>query len=71
MLQAQAALYGMTTLMVLGIAGNAFIIILFFKNRQNPCSLCLLSAAILNIIVLGYNVPTHVVTDTQSDLTLR
>ncbi len=71
MLQAQAALYGMTTLMVLWITSNAFIIILFFKNRQNPCSLCLLSTAIFNIIVLGYNVPTHVVTYAQSDLTLR
>ncbi len=70
-LQAQTAIYGMTTLMVLGITGNAFIVVLFFKNRQNPCSLYLLSAAILNIIVLAYNVPTYVVTYTEGESTLR
>jgi hypothetical protein len=54
-IQTQLNLYGFSLFMILGNAGNAFIVILFSKQRQNACSIYLLSAAIVNILYLTFN----------------
>jgi hypothetical protein len=53
-IQAQLNLYGYSLLMILGNAGNAFIVIIFSKQRQNACSIYLLSSAIVNILYLTF-----------------
>jgi hypothetical protein len=44
--------YGYPIFMVLGNIGNVFIIKLLAQQRQNACSLYLISAAIVNILYL-------------------
>jgi hypothetical protein len=51
-IQTQLTVYGYSIFMILGNIGNTFIIILFHRNRQNPCSIYLSSSALMNIIYL-------------------
>jgi hypothetical protein len=51
-IQTQLNLYGYSLFMILGNAGNAFIVIIFYRQRQNACSIYLLSSAIVNILYL-------------------
>jgi hypothetical protein len=49
-IQTQLTVYGYSILMISGNIGNTFIIILFHRNRQNPCSIYLSSSALMNIV---------------------
>jgi hypothetical protein len=53
-IQTQLNLYGYSLFMVLGNVGNAFIVILFSQQRQNACSIYLLSSVIVNTLYLIY-----------------
>jgi hypothetical protein len=54
-IQVQLNLYGYSLFMILGNAGNAFIVIIFSQQRQNACSIYLLSSAIVNILYLTFD----------------
>jgi hypothetical protein len=69
-IQTQLNLYGFSLFMILGNAGNAFIVILFSKQRQNACSIYLLSAAIVNILYLTFNGFTTIFPVNYGDETL-
>jgi hypothetical protein len=53
--QSQLILYGYSLFMIFGNIGNAFIVIIFSRQRQNACSIYLLSSAIVNILYLTFN----------------
>jgi hypothetical protein len=53
-IQTQLNKYGYPIFMVLGNIGNVFIIRLFSQQRQNACSLYLISAAVVNILYLTF-----------------
>ncbi|CAF0947714.1 unnamed protein product [Adineta steineri] len=54
-IQSQLNFYTYTIVMVLGNIGNIFIIILFARQRQNACSIYLISSTIINSIYLTFN----------------
>lgn len=54
-IQAQITRYGTSTLMILGNIGNILIIILFYRRRQNACSMYLLCAAMMSNASLTFN----------------
>jgi hypothetical protein len=47
-IQTQLNFYGYPILMILGTIGNVFIVIIFSRQRQNPCAIYLMSLAIVN-----------------------
>jgi hypothetical protein len=47
-IQTQLNFYGYPILMILGTIGNVFIVILFSRQRRNPCAIYLMSLAIVN-----------------------
>lgn len=47
--------YGLSIMLILGNIGNIFIIILFYRRRQNACSLYLLCASIMNSVALTFS----------------
>jgi hypothetical protein len=51
-IQTELTRYGYPILMILGIIGNAFILMLFRRQRQNPCAVYLMSSAIVNSLYL-------------------
>jgi hypothetical protein len=53
-IQTQLNNYGYPIFMILGNIGNVFIIRLFSQQRQNACSLYLISAAVVNILYLTF-----------------
>ena len=53
-IQTQLSLYGYPIFMVLGDIGNVFIVIIFSRQRQNPCALYLISSAIVNGVYLTF-----------------
>jgi len=53
-IQTQLNNYGYPIFMVLGNIGNVFIIGLFSQQRQNACSIYLISAAVVNMLYLTF-----------------
>jgi hypothetical protein len=51
-IQADLILYGYSIGMLIGTIGNAFVIRILSRQRENACSIYLLSAAIVNIVYL-------------------
>ena len=51
-IQVQLNRYGYSIFMVLGNIGNTFIAIIFSQQRQNACSIYLLTSAIVNMVYL-------------------
>jgi len=51
-IQTRLNLYGYPILMILGIIGNAFLVILFSRQRRNPCAIYLLSSATVNSVYI-------------------
>ena len=51
-IQTQLNLYGYPIFLILGNIGNVFIVILFSRQRQNPCAIYLISSAIVNNVYL-------------------
>jgi len=51
-IQTQLNLYGYPILLILGIIGNVFIVILFSRQRRNPCAIYLMSSAIVNSVYI-------------------
>jgi hypothetical protein len=51
-IQTQLNFYGYPILMILGTIGNVFIVIIFSRQRKNPCAIYLMSSAIVNSIYL-------------------
>jgi hypothetical protein len=51
-IQTRLNLYGYPILMILGIIGNAFSVIIFSQQRRNPCAIYLMSSAILNSVYI-------------------
>ena len=49
-IQVQLNRYGYSIFMVLGNIGNTFIAIIFSQQRQNACSIYLLTSAIVNMV---------------------
>jgi hypothetical protein len=68
--QIQLVRYGITTIMFLGCTGNAYVVFAFLKHYKNPCSILLLSAAVMNIIYLGLSIPLNVYTYEHGDPSL-
>ena len=54
-IQNQLNLYGYSIFMILGNIGNVFIVIIFSRQRQNACSIYLISSAVVNIVYLTFN----------------
>ena len=48
----QLNLYGYSISMILGNIGNVFVVMLFSRQQQSPCSIYLISSAIINNIYL-------------------
>jgi hypothetical protein len=67
--QNQIIYYGATTLLVLSSIGNACIVLIFSRNRRNPCSMYLIAAAVMNTVILCFNTPTYLYTSTYGDPT--
>jgi hypothetical protein len=59
-IQTQLNLYGYPILMILGIIGNAFIVILFNRQRRNPCAIYLMSSAIANSAYITFVGPLQI-----------
>lgn len=53
-IQVQMNYYGYPILLVLGNIGNIFILILFYRQRHNPCSIYLIGSAIANLLYLTF-----------------
>jgi hypothetical protein len=70
-IQTQLIVYGYSILMILGNIGNTFIIILFHRNRQNPCSIYLSSSALMNIVYLTMYFCEQVFPFNYTDGTIR
>lgn len=70
-IQAQLTYYGGTTALVLGVIGNALVVLLFSKNHRNACSMCLMWASVMNICSLSYSIPQNIYTYAYGDLTVR
>ena len=68
LIQNQLLYYESTTLLVLGTIGNTAIVVLFYQNRRNPCSMYLIAGAILNNICLWFNIPYILYSITVTDL---
>jgi hypothetical protein len=51
-IQTQLNFYGCSILMILGIIGSVFIVIIFSRQRQNPCAIYLMSTGIANGLYL-------------------
>jgi hypothetical protein len=51
-IQTELTRYGYPILMILGTIGNIFILMLFKRQRQNPCAVYLMSSAIVNSLYL-------------------
>jgi hypothetical protein len=51
-IQTELNLYGYPILMILGNIGNVFILIIFSRQRQNPCAIYLMSSSIVNSVYL-------------------
>jgi magnesium-transporting ATPase (P-type) len=58
--QLQIALYGASILLALGNIGNIVNVLVFGRNRRNPCSMYLTAAAIMNIITLSFNAAQYI-----------
>jgi hypothetical protein len=69
--QAQLTYYGATTVLVLGVIGNAFVVLLFSRKNPNACSMYLICASVMNIMSLTYSIPQNVYTYAYGDLTTR
>jgi hypothetical protein len=57
LLQDQLNRYALPIILILGNVGNAFIVILFNKHRQNSCSMYLILAAVMNSAFITFNIP--------------
>ncbi|CAF1101676.1 unnamed protein product [Adineta steineri] len=53
-IQSDLTLYGYSITMVFGNIGNIFVVIILSRQRENACSIYLLSAAVVNIIYLTF-----------------
>jgi hypothetical protein len=51
-IETELNLFGYSILMILGIIGNVFILLLLFRQRRNPCAIYLMSSAVVNSIYL-------------------
>jgi hypothetical protein len=53
-IQNQLILYGSSISAILGNIGNLFIVLIFLRQRQNPCTIYIMSAAIVNSLYVTY-----------------
>jgi hypothetical protein len=53
-IQTVLTLYGNTIFMILGNIGNVFIVMIFSRQRENPCAIYLISSAVLNSVYLTF-----------------
>jgi hypothetical protein len=51
-IQTRLNLYGYPILMILGIIGNVFIVLIFSRQHRNPCAIYLMSSAIVNSVYI-------------------
>ncbi len=51
----QLNFYGYTISMIMGNIGNIFIIIIFTRQRQNTCSIFLITSAIVNTLFVKHD----------------
>jgi hypothetical protein len=63
--------YGYSICMLLGNFGNAFIIIIFNRQRQSACGIYLVGAAVMNIVVLTFNGIVTIFSFYHSDRTMQ
>jgi hypothetical protein len=70
-IQTQLTLYGYSIFMILGNIGNIFIVILFHRQRQSPCSIYLISSAIMNIVYLTMSGFVEIFPFSYNDGTIR
>jgi hypothetical protein len=70
-IQTRITLYGNSIILSLGNIGNIFLIIIFSRYRQSPCSMYLLSSAIINIIFLTFACLTIIFPFYYADETMR
>jgi hypothetical protein len=53
-IQNQLILYGSSISAILGNIGNLFIVLIFLRQRQNPCAIYIISSAIVNSLYVTY-----------------
>jgi len=51
----QLTVYGYAIFMILGSIGNAFIVMIFSRQRQSACAIYLICAAVMNSVYLTFN----------------
>jgi hypothetical protein len=71
LLQVQLTLYGSYIILIFGNIGNAFIVILFSRHRQNSCSTYLLCAAFINSVFITFNISLSMYTINYGDPTIH
>jgi hypothetical protein len=54
-IQNQLTIYGYTIFMIMGNIGNVFIVIIFSPQRQTPCAIYLICAAVVNTVYLTFD----------------
>jgi hypothetical protein len=69
LLQLELIRYGMSTVFILGVIGNFFVIILFRRRRQNSCAIYLSGSALLNTLGLAILIPVSVYRTNNQDPT--
>ncbi|CAF2627461.1 unnamed protein product [Rotaria sp. Silwood2] len=70
-IQTELNRYGLSIILILGIIGNSFIIILFRKYRQNSCSMYFFWASIINNLYLLFAIPPTLYSINYGDLNSR
>ncbi|CAF5029039.1 unnamed protein product, partial [Rotaria sp. Silwood1] len=70
-IQSELNRYGLSIILILGIIGNSFIIILFTKCRQNSCSMYFFWASIINTLYLIFAILPTLYSITYGDLNSR
>jgi hypothetical protein len=69
-IQNQLILYGSSISAILGNIGNLFIVLIFLRQRQNPCAIYIMSSAIFHSLYVIYYVLISVFPMNYSDGTL-
>lgn len=70
-IQTELNRYGLSIILILGIIGNSWIIILFRRTRQKSCSMYLLWASVINNLYLIFAIPPTLYTLNYGDLNSR
>ena len=70
-IQTELNRYGLSLILILGIIGNSWIIIIFRQHRQKSCSMYLLWASVINNLYLLFAIPPTIYTLSYGDLNSR